>query len=339
VSFTTLQGAPAGSPHTRTPDTAQPTPTRADDVDPKIRAGIDSPQTAASRLAARHARDKDDLVFLLRSLDLPATENDLAGLLPYLPNPAPNEIPGGIPMPEPAAPPNTPTGPADGPIDVGGVDAMTRSVALSMYYADDPMDRITTATGLTQAQIGALVDAAEADIDKAIAATGVPVVAVDVRPAQMLKQTSAPDDDGILPAADAAVWELIRWGEQHPAKGMQAHAARARAALAELGQARQREHAVTAAEAEVDRLRRQLAQAEQQLRNAKHGKTRGDAAPAQVPASAPPRLPQPADKAVCRQIRVWARERGFDCPDRGLISQQVLQAWEARDASPLAKAS
>jgi hypothetical protein len=238
---------------------------------------------------------------------------------------------------EPATPTSTPADPAAGPVDVSGIDLMTRSVALSMYYAQDPMHRITTATSLTEAQIGALVDACEADIDKAIAQAGVPVVAVDVRPAKALETTSAPAD-GPAPADDGAVWELIRWGEQHPAKGMQVHAARARAALAELSHARQREQAVTAAEAEVDRLRHQLAQAEQQLRNAKHGKTRGAAGPA-VPASALTRLPQPQDKAVRQQIRAWARKRGFDCPDRGLISQQVLQAWQARDASLRARAS
>jgi len=289
---------------------------------------------AAARTAARHAHDEDDLSLLLDVLGLPAAEDDLVQLLPRHPHapagPRPGHataVPaariGGIAVPAPAIPSPTPAEPAaaqTGPVDVSSVDAVTRSMALSMHYTDEPIDRIITATGLTQAQIDALVDAQEREFDADL------VVPVSPRAAAS------------APGTDSAIEELIRWGEQHPTRGMQAHAAPARTALAELDQARGKERAVTAAEAKVDRLREQLARAERDLRAAKTG--RPATALAVVPApAASERLEQPADKETRQQVRAWARERGMSAPDRGLISQEVLHAWAQHStAAPLAQA-
>jgi hypothetical protein len=142
--------------------------------------------------------------------------------------------------------------------------------------------------------------------------------------------------------------ELLAWGEQHAARGVQALAARARAALVDLASRHSTDRAVVAAESQVERLRQQLARAEQQLRDVKAGKT------ATLPATAVAavvavavrdgqRLEQPADKEDRRRIRDWARTQGLypaDKGDRGVISQEILRAWAQHGtAAPLAHAS
>jgi hypothetical protein len=142
--------------------------------------------------------------------------------------------------------------------------------------------------------------------------------------------------------------ELLAWGEQHAARGVQALAARARAALVDLASRHDTDRAVVAAESQVERLRQQLARAEQQLRDVKAGKTAtppATTAAVAVAVAVPDgqRLEQPADKEDRRRIRDWARTQGLypaDKGDRGVISQEILRAWAQHGtAAPLAHAS
>ncbi|MEU9428582.1 histone-like nucleoid-structuring protein Lsr2 [Streptomyces sp. NPDC048342] len=113
--------------------------------------------------------------------------------------------------------------------------------------------------------------------------------------------------------------EAMAWGEKHDTKKAQNLAARARTALTELVQLRKSEALVTAAEAEVDGLKQQLAQAEQKLRAAKAGK------PVAVPAATPD------GKSDREKIRAWARRNGHEVADRGALPQKVLDAYASRD--------
>jgi hypothetical protein len=139
--------------------------------------------------------------------------------------------------------------------------------------------------------------------------------------------------------------ELLAWGEQHAARGVQALAARARAALVDLASRHDTDRAVVAAESQVERLRQQLARAEQQLRDVKAGKTATPSATTTAAVAVPDgeRLEQPADKEDRRRIRDWARTQGLypaDKGDRGVISQEILRAWAQHGtAAPLAHAS
>jgi hypothetical protein len=211
------------------------------------------------------------------------------------------------------------------------LDPVVRERALSMAYGgtDYTDAQISEATGLAPDQIRDLINGYEADFDHAASQTG----ATDRPPAAPI--AAAPALVAGLPLED-----LLAWGEQHTAKGVQALAARARAALVDLASRHSTDRAVVAAESQVERLRKQLARAEQQLRDVKAGKT------ATPPAGSVPegqRLEQPADKEDRRRIRDWARTQGLypaDKGDRGVISQEILRAWAQHGtAAPLAHAS
>ncbi len=270
---------------------------------------------AAALTVAHHAHDKDDLVLLLDVLGLPAGEDDLAQLLPHL-NHDPDDR----------------TGEPDVTVDLDTIDPTTRAVAVSMHRDDTPTADILTATGLTEDQLRALVDHQEQPGEHG----------QDASEPTANPEIDAPQDTGPAPAApqaDHAIEALLAWGEQHPARGVQALAARARTALDELAQRRETEQAVAAAESEVEQLKRQLAAAEAKLRQAKTGKTTSQAAPTApaAPTAAPTALTP--NKSERDRIRAWARANGYQVADRGIIAQRILDAYAARNTpSALPKA-
>jgi hypothetical protein len=125
---------------------------------------------------------------------------------------------------------------------------------------------------------------------------------------------------------------LMAWGMQHDSSRMQRLAGQARAALAELQQAKRREAAVSDAEARVQRARQQLAAAEKALKAAKGG----------TPASTPAAKAVAADDASKEEraeIRAWARAQGMEVADQGRIPRDVTAAYRAAHPAPLANAS
>lgn len=100
------------------------------------------------------------------------------------------------------------------------MDPVVRERALSMAYggADYTDAQISEATGLTPDQIRDLISGYEADFDRAASRTG----ATDRPPAPGAAPIAVPALVAGLP-----VEELLAWGEQHAARGVQALAARA----------------------------------------------------------------------------------------------------------------
>lgn len=127
-----------------------------------------------------------------------------------------------------------------------------------------------------------------------------------------------------VPAAEppSTAEALIAWGAAHPITRIQGLAAKARAALADLRQASEREGKVAAAEARIARIKAQLVNAEQDLRAAK-GAT---AAKAADPAKVGPVEDYPA-------IRAWAREHGVDVGAVGRPARAVIDDYHAARAN------
>jgi len=291
----------------------------------------------AATVTGRNAADKDDLVQLLNMLGLPTGEDDLVRLLPLLPDPSPHfdDSFGGFTVPTDTAAWDRPA--TDTEVDLSDldqpttpatdgsgseVDPMLREMVLSMSYGDTEYndDQISEATGLTREQIRDLINGYEADFGHATTQT-----TADPAPA-------APAAVPLLPTGQP-VEALIAWGAQHPAKGIQALAVRARTALADLAARYANDQAVVAAETRVETLRVKLAAAEKWLRDVKAGKTTPALTAVPAPATVGERLEQPDDKETRRRIRAWAREQGLypaDKGDRGLISQEILRAWNER---------
>lgn len=161
------------------------------------------------------------------------------------------------------------------------------AVAVSMYKDGSNVADIIEATGLTQDQIGA-----------AVTRTGT-VFHADAVP--------------LRPALVAS--ELISWGMEHPAARMRKLAETARAALADLQQAKRLAEVVAAAEAKVTAARERLEAAEKVLRAAKSG--------AGTTTSAG------RDTTENRLIRAWARERGHHVAGGGIIPRAIVDAYRA----------
>ena len=122
------------------------------------------------------------------------------------------------------------------------------------------------------------------------------------------------------PTAPAVIGtqELIAWGQRHPSSRVQTLAARARTSLIELARMREREKAVTAAEARVKELQEQLAEEQAKLRAAKGA------------GAAPTATVQPKrGKEESLRIRQWARENGHDVPVAGILPRRIIDAYEA----------
>ncbi|GAB2891822.1 Lsr2 family DNA-binding protein [Streptomyces mayteni] len=234
-------------------------------------------EAAAARTLARRASDKDDLVDLLHTIGLPASEDDIAALLPLLPSTDPTHQEGTVTV--------TAT-----KTELSAFEAM----ALSMHAAGDPIEQITEATGLNTNELADLGIADATRLD------------------------------------DAGVENLLAWAERHPTKAIQSRATRIRTDLARLAEQQNTERAVAAAEADVAKLRAELARAENTLRTAKAGPTT---------TNAPVATPKDSKEELHR-IRTWARANGHQVADKGLIPRAIREAYTAAHTAPeLAKAS
>ncbi len=213
------------------------------------------------------------------------------------------------------------------------VNAFT-ATAISMLDNGDSPEHVREVLGLSKAELAAAVQQAE-DLTQNTAS-----------PETDDGQThgpSAPEPDSTEaghPLSETGIEALLDWGEQHPAKGVQALAAKARTALAELAARRETEQAVADAEDRVIRLERQLARAKAQLKEAKTGKPTADTLPPAAdtfPKDAasgnPPACSQPPggkrSKEELAAIRTWARANGYEVADRGTPAQKVIDAYYA----------
>ncbi|WP_432154761.1 Lsr2 family DNA-binding protein [Streptomyces tricolor] len=258
-------------------------------------------EAAAARTLARHATSKEDLVLLLDAVGLPGDDDTLTVLLPLL-----NSLEGDPDMQQtPAA--TTPNA--------------FEATALSMYYADHSMAEITEATGLSEDEITALVNAQEREIDAA--ATG------DTTPAAA---------DGEAPAADGSVEQLLAWAEAHPTAGIRNKAARVRADLAELTARRAADDAQREAEERVAQLTAELEKAKEELRAVKAGAHPASTQATAAPTPIRPGLGSGRTREELAAIRTWARANGHQVADAGMIRKAVLEAYDAAHQAPAAKA-
>ncbi|GAA4694293.1 Lsr2 family DNA-binding protein [Streptomyces youssoufiensis] len=97
--------------------------------------------SAAARVVARHAHDKDDLTHLLGAFGLPRSEDDLVRLLPYLPDTTTPRT--GDPMP---------------------ANAFT-ATAVSMLNNGDSPEHVRSTLGLSHGELAAAQHAADVDTD------------------------------------------------------------------------------------------------------------------------------------------------------------------------------
>lgn len=269
---------------------------------------------AASRVVARNARGKDDLAELLGAIKAPTDEDTLTALLPHLPD----TVTTGELMTTQA--PTT-------------ADAFT-AVAVDMLDNGDSHDHVRSALGLSDDELAAAVQLAEALTEN----TDTP----DTDGGQT-GNPSAPEPDTARagqPVPGTGIEALLDWGEQHTAKGVQALAVKARTALAELAGRRETEQAIADAEERVARLARELARAKEELKEAKTGKPATDAVTDTVPqVVVTANLPVSGrgaggkrSKEELAAIRTWARDNGHEVADRGTPAQKVLDAYYAAQA-------
>ncbi|MFE1198505.1 histone-like nucleoid-structuring protein Lsr2 [Streptomyces olivaceoviridis] len=259
-------------------------------------------EAAAARTCARHANSKEDLVLLLDAVGLPGDDDILTALLPLLNSP-------------------------EGDPDMQQTPAATtpnafEATAMSMYYADHSMSEITQATGLSEDEVTALVNAQERAIDAA--ATG------DTAPAAA---------DNATPAVNGSVEQLLAWAEAHPTAGIRNKAARVRGDLAELTTRRAADDAQREAEARVAKLTAELEQAKEDLRAVKAGAHLAPAPATTAPTPIRPGLGSGRTREELAAIRTWARANGHQVADAGMIRKSVLEAYDAAHQAPAAKAS
>ena len=213
------------------------------------------------------------------------------------------------------------------------VNAFT-ATAISMLDNGDSSEHVREVLGLSEAELAAAVQEAEALTRNA--------ATLDTDGGQDDVSGPEPDfADAGHPVSETGIEDLLAWGEQHTAKGVQALAAKARTALAELAGRRETEQAVTDAEDRVARLERQLARARAELKEAKTGKPATDAVTDTVPkvvatanlAASGPGAGGRRSKEELAAIRTWAREHGHEVADRGTPAQKVIDAYYAAQAA------
>lgn len=116
------------------------------------------------------------------------------------------------------------------------------------------------------------------------------------------------------------VGQLLKWGDDHDDKTVQAHAATARTALEQLRAryaADQELTAITTEAAELEKRLAELRAREQEL----------------TPTKPKKRSPLDYDAGT---VRAWARERGIECPDRGRVPKDIVAAWREATRSAAA---
>lgn len=293
----------------------------------------------ASRLTARHARDKDVLLVLLDALGLPTDPDATTPLLPLIPTPDP-AADAADPEPSGDQPvmPHSPAQTAETPT----VDAF-EAVAVSMHHSGYPTEAITSATGLTEEEITAAVAAADgtdhaAAVPEPTAAAPQPETTPDTTTADDTATddttTTAPENTA-PDIADTTV--LLPWAEQHPLASVRSKAARIRQDLADLTRRLATEQATAEAEDRIAKLRADLKAEEERLRQLKAG---GPRAAAVIEAPTPIR---PAGGKRSREelaaIRTWARANGHQVGTTGVIKASIVEAYDAaHQPATLAKA-
>ncbi|MFJ3673715.1 histone-like nucleoid-structuring protein Lsr2 [Streptomyces sp. NPDC090106] len=266
---------------------------------------------SAARVAARCAGDKHDLAELLDAIGAPADPTTLTALLPLLPHTATSG------------------------------DSMTTQAPSANAYAAAAVDMLTG--GDSPEQVRDTLGLSDAELAEAVQAAAPPAPDADTETSADAPETAAVPANGadsptievpvtMKATPEAGIGTLLVWGEQHTAKSVQALAAKARAALAELAVRRDTEQAVTEAEGRVSRLERELARARQELRQVKASK----------PVPAVLAVPAPSGKLSKEQlaaIRTWARANGHQVADAGVIRKQVVDAYYATHPTTLVGAS
>jgi hypothetical protein len=268
----------------------------------------------AARLIARNARDKHDLTELLDALALPTDADSITDLLPLIPDPTePATLMAGT-TGDDSDMPTTEQQPTATP-------TAEEAMAVSMHYADHPMADIVEATGLTEQQIHALVDAFEAEIEAV----------------QTAENGSTTAD--IVAAVDGGTEALLAWAEQHDLASIRSRAARVRSDLAELADRRGTEQATAEAEARVAEAKAALEAAQAELRAVKTGTARTATMAPNVPAPAAITGGKRGREELAR-IRAWARENGYQVGVAGVVKKTILDAYDAAHSpARLAQAS
>jgi hypothetical protein len=228
----------------------------------ELPAGADA---LASRMTARHARDKDDLLVLLDALGLPTDSDATTPLLAFIPTPDPAaDAADPDPSGDQSAMPHSPA-PATDALAVTAFEA----VAVSMHRSGYPTAAITEATGLTEEEITTAVAPAD-------------TAAPDLEPAVSEPETHvpAPAGDTVSEDADVEVDVLLSWADKHPLASVRARAGRIRQDLADLTQRRTTEAATAEVEARIAKMRADLKAEEERLRRLKAGGSRAGSRPA-----------------------------------------------------------
>lgn len=260
---------------------------------------------AAARFTARRSRDKDDLGLLLDVLGLPTDTDTLTALLPLLTSP--EGAPDMQQTPQTTAP------------------NAFEATALSMFYADHPMAEITEATGLSEDEITALVDARQRKADAGETDD-------DTAPAATIDTT--PKD----PAVESSVEQLLAWAAAHPTAGIRNKAARVRGDLSELTTRRTSEAAQREAEEKIAKAKAELEKAQEELRTVKAGIRTTTTAAATAPNPIRAGLGSGRTREELAAVRAWARANGHQVADAGMVRKAVLQAYDAVHRAPVRKA-
>lgn len=274
-------------------------------------------EAAAARVTARHAGSKKDLVLLLDVLGLPGDDDTLTTLLPHLPDDGdPDDMTTETPQP-----PNA-----------------FEAMALSMHGNGDSTDAIISATGLSEDELTELL-AAHGQADS-VAAPQTPAVSTETEAPAVSTETDTLDP--------GTLQDLLEWADEQSTAAVRDRAARIRADWAELIQRR----AISEVEGRVAKLQAELEQAQHELRAIQAG-TRPAAAPAvDAPTAAPapdttPPAPTPIRPGLgsgrtpqqLAAVRTWARANGYTVADKGMIKKKILDAYDAAQQAPAAKAS
>ncbi|CAL9669315.1 Lsr2 family DNA-binding protein [Streptomyces sp. enrichment culture] len=248
---------------------------------------------AAARVTARNAGDKHDLAELLDAIGAPSDADTLTALLPHLPDTTSGDL-----------------------MTTQAPNAYSQAAADMLNRGDSP-DQVRKTLGLSDAELAEAVQQAEAGLAQELGTNpdtdGATTDSTDPEPQAPGTVTATPE---------AGIEALLVWGEKHTTKGVQALAAKARTALAELAVRHDTEQAVAEAEGRVNRLERELARARAELREVKNGK----GTPASV---VTPALSGKFSKEQLAAIRTWARANGYKVADRGNPAREVLDAYFA----------
>jgi hypothetical protein len=242
--------------------------------------------TAASLVVAHHARDKDDLADLLGALGLPCGEDDLVTLLPHL------TIPDDTPT----------TG------DTMPANAFTATAASMLSNGDSP-EHVRETLGLSESELSEALQYTDQDTSTPDTGTDAP-------------QTADAVSDG--PVDSDGIEALLSWAKNHQSAAIRNKAARIRSDLYELTARRESDDAQREAEERVDKLKAELAKAQETLRTVKAGGHL--TAPADAPA---PTTGTKRSKEQLAAIRTWARANGHQVADTGNPAKAVLDAYDA----------